>query len=143
MNEQERIQELEAQLQKVTDERDSYKAQYEYLRKKWHPSPGRKPVYTDGYAAGLYINHYYDVVSIRQLAKDNGIAVSTVQRLIKKQAQEMADDVSSGRLQLSKDSTRHNVELGILQDVLKNKWYTSEFQRLNIVALLGREGIPC
>ena len=136
---QERIEELEKQLRKITDERDSYRNQYKYLSEKWHPSTGRKPIYTDGTAAGLLIEHYYQGHTIRQIMADHNMANATVQRLIRKQLMEMVDDFSAGRMNISKVPDHRKVEIGMLRKVLNNKWYTGDYMKDNIISLLDKE----
>ena len=75
--------ELKQQIGELTRDRDLYYGLYMDIRKKWHPSPGRRPIYSKGDAAGFFIEHYYEGKPIRQIAEEHHVANSTLQRLLK------------------------------------------------------------
>ena len=144
---QERIQllnkekaELKKQVSELTRDRDLYYGLYTKLRDKWHPSSGRKPMYSDGEAAGIFLDHYYKGKAVREIMDSHNMANSTVQRLLKRQLLQTVDSLSSGRMKLSGDTDHRNAEIGMLKKVIKNKWYTSDYMRGNIIVLLDKVG---
>ena len=110
------------------------------IRKKWHPSPGRRPIYSKGDAAGFFIEHYYEGNPIRQIAEEHHVANSTLQRLLKRELLETVDSISLGRSGLAGGTNHRNAEIRMLRKVLKNKWYTSDYMRDNIIATLSKDG---
>ena len=132
--------ELKKQVSELTRDRDLYYGLYMGIREKWHPSPGRRPIYDKGDAAGIFIAHYYDGKSIREIMEERHMANATVQRILKRELLQTVDSLSSGRMKLSGDTDHRIAEIGMLKKVLKNKWYTSDYMRGNIIVLLDKVG---